>query len=65
LLGENPRDCVVFEDSLTGIRAARASGARVVGVTTTMAEFPDVDLTIQDFSDSKLEPWLHNLHIAR
>jgi beta-phosphoglucomutase len=34
-LGVQPTDSVVFEDSMTGIRAGRASGARVIGVTTT------------------------------
>lgn len=31
-LGVDPRDCVAFEDSPPGIRAARASGAVTVGV---------------------------------
>jgi beta-phosphoglucomutase len=65
LLGHAPPDCVVFEDSLTGIEAARRSGARVVGLTTTMAEFPDVDLTIRDFLDPKLDPWLQALPVSR
>lgn len=65
LLGYAPEDCVIFEDSLTGIEAARASGARVVGVTTSLSEFTDVDLTIRDFFDSKLEPWLQDLHVSR
>jgi beta-phosphoglucomutase len=64
-LGYAPEDCVVFEDSLTGIQAARRSSARVVGLTTTMAEFSDVDLTIRDFYDSKLEPWLQELPVSR
>ena len=34
-LGVATSDCVVFEDSLNGLRAARASGAYVVGLTTT------------------------------
>lgn len=65
LLGVAPEECVVFEDSLTGIQAARASGARVVGVTTTMSDFPDVDLTIRDFTDSMLNPWLQELPAVR
>lgn len=35
LLGVTPADSVVFEDSMTGIRAGSASGATVVGVATT------------------------------
>lgn len=34
-LGCDAGDCVVFEDSLSGIEAGRRSGARVVGVATT------------------------------
>jgi beta-phosphoglucomutase len=64
-LGQKPEDCVVFEDSLTGIAAARASGARVVGVSTTLPSFADADLTIQDFLDPKLEPWLQQLTVSR
>jgi HAD superfamily hydrolase (TIGR01509 family) len=34
-LGMNPRDCWIIEDSLAGIRAARAAGCFTVGITTT------------------------------
>lgn len=34
-LGVAPARCVVFEDALVGIEAARAAGMRVVAVTTT------------------------------
>lgn len=33
--GLEPGDCFVFEDSLSGLRAAKESGACVVGLTTT------------------------------
>ena len=53
-----PRDCVVFEDSPTGVEAARAAGMRVVAVETTPTEFTGVDLTVKDFLDPKLDAWL-------
>lgn len=33
--GLNPEECAVFEDSINGLKAAQASGAFVVGLTTT------------------------------
>jgi sugar-phosphatase len=36
-LGQDPRDCLVFEDAPAGIQAAEAAGARVVVVTATHA----------------------------
>lgn len=34
-LGSDPRQCVVVEDSINGLRAGRAAGCRVVGLATT------------------------------
>jgi beta-phosphoglucomutase len=57
-LSAEPRNCVVFEDSFSGIAAARAAGMRVVGVRTTHPELPGVDLAIDDFHSAALEPWI-------
>lgn len=37
-LGVQPSECVVIEDAVAGVQAARAAGMRVIGVTTTLAE---------------------------
>ena len=58
LLGVRPVNAIVFEDSHTGVAAALAAGARVVGVRTTLADLPGASLSIADFNDPELEPWL-------
>jgi HAD superfamily hydrolase (TIGR01549 family) len=57
-LGVPPGNCVVFEDSPTGVEAARTAGMRIVGVETTPTDFDGLDLRIRDFLDPQLEPWL-------
>jgi sugar-phosphatase len=37
-LGVNPEECLVIEDAPAGIRAARAGGMKVIGLTSTYAE---------------------------
>ena len=59
LLNVKPTNCIVLEDSPTGIEAGRAAGMRLIGVETTPATFQSVDLHIQDFADPRLENWLH------
>jgi beta-phosphoglucomutase len=55
-LAISPDQCVVFEDSLSGVQAAKRAGCKVVGLTTThtRAELSETDLNIDDFKG--LEP---------
>lgn len=50
-LNFEPARCVVFEDSLAGVKAGRSAGCRVIGITTTHSgdELSDTDLVIDNF----------------
>ena len=57
-LGVAPHDCIVFEDSPVGVAAARAAGARVVGIQTHSEDLNGVEFQARDFTDPALEAWL-------
>ncbi len=58
LLKVEPKDCIVFEDSPTGVAAARAAGMRVVGVDTGKVNLDQVDVRVDHFLDPRLAAWL-------
>ncbi|MEZ0542129.1 HAD family hydrolase [Fibrella arboris] len=58
MLGVSPEESIVFEDSMTGVKAGRAAGARVVGVATTHTIDELTDVTndvITDFTEMTWE----------
>ncbi len=58
LLGSDPRNCVVFEDSVAGVEAALAAGARVAAICTTDREFKNIGVAVDDFRSPELKAWL-------
>lgn len=52
-----PSRCIVFEDSLQGIEAARRAGMKVIGVATTNTseKISHTDKVIKDFTEITLE----------
>lgn len=51
-LDVDPKDCIVFEDSINGLKSGRASGAYVIGLSTTndaRAIAPLADRVISDY----------------
>ncbi|MBD5328854.1 MAG: HAD family phosphatase [Bacteroides sp.] len=58
LMGCNPRRCVVFEDSLQGVKAGRAAGAFVIGVAGTLSEdtiAPYADMIVHSLEEISLK----------
>ena len=58
LLGERPAQCIAFEDSPSGMRAAAASGAYPVGIRSglddTTLRAAGAEITLEDFTDPAL-----------
>ncbi len=62
--GASPGECVVFEDSINGLRSARAANMRVVGLLTTNtreAVSPLSDCQIENYLGFSLAAQLKNL----
>jgi beta-phosphoglucomutase family hydrolase len=58
LLGTAPANCIVLEDSHTGVAAARAAGMRVAGLGTTFVNLPGADVIADNFCNGILTSWL-------
>lgn len=60
-LNVDPECCVVFEDSVAGVKAGLNAGMKVVGVSTTHTpeEFNGANLVISDFEEMSSERLFH------
>ena len=58
MLGVVPAEAIVFEDSLSGVEAARAAGMRVIGLRTTYVNLPGTELCVDNFKSGELHSWL-------
>jgi HAD superfamily hydrolase (TIGR01509 family) len=66
-LGVAPAECVVFEDSPNGMRAAAAAGMRCVAVPTALleaVELPAVTLRLESLADLPLAELLRRLEAS-
>lgn len=57
-LGVDPADCLAFEDSGTGARAARDAGMRLIAIPTPGGGVPDADLVLETLLDPGLAAWI-------
>lgn len=58
-LNYDPADCIVLEDSFAGVKAGKAAGSKVIGITTTHSDQELIpvgaDLTASDFTSLSIE----------
>lgn len=57
ILNVDIKNCVIFEDSIIGVKAAVASGGKVIGMKTVFddSKLSGIEFAINDFTDIKLE----------
>ncbi len=64
-LGLSPKEAIVFEDSLTGIRSGVAAGIQTIGIASTHEPQTLLNegatMVVADFTDSQLWAMLHSL----
>jgi HAD superfamily hydrolase (TIGR01509 family) len=58
LLKVAPANCIVMEDSPTGVAAAKAAGMRVIGLRTTYVNLQGTDWNADNFESGGLTSWL-------
>ncbi|WP_410661332.1 HAD family hydrolase [Amycolatopsis sp. lyj-112] len=58
LLGVAPADALAFEDSMTGLRSARAAGVPVIGVPTLKHQDFPADVVLDSLRDEDLLAWV-------
>jgi len=58
LLETNAANCIVFEDSSSGVEAARAAGMRIVLLCTTHVNLPGAGISVDNFLSGELNSWL-------
>ena len=56
-LGFLPKECLVFEDAPSGLRAAHAAGAKAIGIPTTFtpADLHDADALVSSLANVSVE----------
>ncbi|MDO8627289.1 MAG: HAD family phosphatase [Candidatus Diapherotrites archaeon] len=56
-LSVKPKECIVFEDSFSGIRAGNSAKMHVIGLTTShkKSQLKNVKLAINDFTELKIK----------
>ncbi|MCK5630422.1 MAG: HAD family phosphatase [Nanoarchaeota archaeon] len=54
-LGVNPMDCVVFEDSIVGVEAAKRAGMKCIAIETTFSgkELAQADLVVKNLGEKE------------
>lgn len=60
MLGASPEECIVFEDSINGVKAGVAAGAKVIALSTTNAPerlAPLTDTVVPSLSEVDADKW--------